>query len=359
MHFARNPENGDLVPEDRLFKIRPVIEYFNRKITTIYSPGQNLSLDESMVLWRGRLSFRQYIKNKRHKYGVKLYMVTEPNGIILKFAVYTGQLDVIGGKGHATKIVLHLMEERLGMGHSLYLDNFYNSYDLAIKLLNRQTFCTGTLRIDRKNIPEDVKTAKLKRSETIFRYSNEGVLVGKWRDKRDVTYISTEFDNDMVTYHDKLNRVKEKPKPIYMYNKYMGGIDRQDQFMSYYPIERKTLRWYRKLGIHIFQMLLLNAYLLFKNSTNSRMSFYDFRLSIIGELVPEKTAIPQTLTEKNHLPKKNPAGPTGKVVSRRCTWCYNHNNKKRRDTSYHCPACTEKPYLCLNNCFDLYHRNIH
>lgn len=34
-----------------------------------------------------RLLFKQFIQNKRHKYGIKLNMLTEPNGIIIKFAV--------------------------------------------------------------------------------------------------------------------------------------------------------------------------------------------------------------------------------------------------------------------------------
>lgn len=54
------------------------MDHFNNKMNTIYCPGKELSLDESMVLWRGRLLFRQYIKNKRHKYGIKLYVLAEP-----------------------------------------------------------------------------------------------------------------------------------------------------------------------------------------------------------------------------------------------------------------------------------------
>lgn len=65
-HFARN----------RLYKIRPLINYFNNKMQQLYYPSKNLSLDEFMVLYRGRLVFKQYIKNKRHKYGLTLYMLT-------------------------------------------------------------------------------------------------------------------------------------------------------------------------------------------------------------------------------------------------------------------------------------------
>ncbi|KAJ8953415.1 hypothetical protein NQ318_023532 [Aromia moschata] len=46
----------------------------------------------------------------------------QPGGTVLKFAVYTGTLDDYGGKGHAANIVVHLTEEKLDVGHSLYID---------------------------------------------------------------------------------------------------------------------------------------------------------------------------------------------------------------------------------------------
>lgn len=137
LHFNKNFLPGEPKPSDRLYKIRPLVNYFNTKMLEIYYPDKNLSLDESMVLWRGRLMFRQYMKNKKHKYGVKLYLVTGPDSTVLKFCVYTGILDDYGGKGHAANIVLHLTEEKLDVGHAIYLDNYYNSFDLACQLLSR------------------------------------------------------------------------------------------------------------------------------------------------------------------------------------------------------------------------------
>jgi len=66
------------------------------------------------------------------------------------------------------------------------------------------------LRLNRKNTPVEVKQAKLKKDKTVARYSN-GVVIGKWRDKREVTYISTEFKNNVVVSinkrgHDKINQ---------------------------------------------------------------------------------------------------------------------------------------------------------
>ena len=51
---------------DRVSKIIFLLKHLNNRITKIYTPRKDLSLDESMMLWRGRLVVRQYIKNKRH-----------------------------------------------------------------------------------------------------------------------------------------------------------------------------------------------------------------------------------------------------------------------------------------------------
>jgi hypothetical protein len=87
---------------------------------------KELSLDKSMILCRGCLFFRQYIKNKKHKYGMKLYMLTEPDGLVLRLHLYGGSADITSGKGHTEKVVLHLLKDFLAKGHSVYMDNYYN-----------------------------------------------------------------------------------------------------------------------------------------------------------------------------------------------------------------------------------------
>ncbi|KAJ8933503.1 hypothetical protein NQ314_013968 [Rhamnusium bicolor] len=272
LHFARKPVYGEN-STDLLYKIRPLLNFFNNKMAEIYYPGKELSLNESMVLWRGRLIFWQYIKNKRHKYGIKLYMLKKPSGIIIKSLVYTGALQDGSGKGHTTRVVLDLLEGCLDSGHSIYMDNFYNSYELARQLTIRGTYCTGTLNFKRRHNPKDVLTKKLKKGESIARYSDD-IMVAKWKNKRDVLYISTEHRNEMVQFVDKRNRSIEKPATILHYNRHMGGIDRQDQMTSYYPASRKTIRWYKKLGIHYIQLMLLNSFFLYRKFSGHKMSLY-------------------------------------------------------------------------------------
>ena len=67
-HFADNSVESD----DRLYKFRPILNHFNGSMKRIYVPEKNICIDKSMMLWGGRLLFHQYIKNKKHKCGIKL-----------------------------------------------------------------------------------------------------------------------------------------------------------------------------------------------------------------------------------------------------------------------------------------------
>ena len=55
----------------------------------------------------------------------------------------------------------------------------------------------------------------------------------------------------------------------------MSGIDRYDQMLSYQSGLRKTARWYKKVGIHIFEFFLSNTfYLHMKNTTRLSSGSY-------------------------------------------------------------------------------------
>ncbi|XP_046666746.1 piggyBac transposable element-derived protein 4-like [Homalodisca vitripennis] len=359
IHFSHHQNVAQGVQEDRLSKVRMLVDHFNKKMDDVYYPGKELSLDEAMVLWRGRLIFRQYIKGKRHKYGIKLYTLCEPGGLILRFLVYSGSLSDLGGKGHATKVVLHLMRGKLNHGHSLYMDNFYNSFPLAYQLLRKKTYCTGTLRADRKYLPDEVKSAKVKKGETIAR-SAEQVTVAKWKDKRVVTYITTEFENNMVESRNRHGVARVKPLPIVKYNTFMKGVDRADQMLAYYPCERKTLRWYKKIFVHIMQMALVNALKLYNLSNpQETMNLYDFRLAVIESLVPEKELqAPERPRRSNEKALHVVSLIEGKdnrnrQKRKRCRVCHSEGREKR--TAYFCAQCPGEPSLCPVACFEKHH----
>jgi hypothetical protein len=103
----------------RLFKIFPVYEYFVQKFRSVYSPKQELSLDEAMIPWRSRLAFRTYNPGKKTKYGLLMRMVCEAvSGYICNMEIYAAE----GKKLQDT--VLSLLDRNLGHNHHLYQDKF-------------------------------------------------------------------------------------------------------------------------------------------------------------------------------------------------------------------------------------------
>ena len=58
---------------DHFCKVRPLIGVLRKRCQTAYYPEQNLNVDESLVLFKGRSDFEQFIRTKRARFEVKLY----------------------------------------------------------------------------------------------------------------------------------------------------------------------------------------------------------------------------------------------------------------------------------------------
>ena len=125
----------------------------------------------------------------------------------------------------------NLMEKFLAKGYHLYTDSFYNSFELTKHMINQKTYICATLRTDRKSNPKECTKAKLKQGDFISR-SREGVVVAKWKDKRDVPMLCNLHSLQMIEVTNRRGEKKMKPNIIKDYNQYMSGEDRAEQMVS-------------------------------------------------------------------------------------------------------------------------------
>lgn len=88
------------------------------------------------------------------------------------------------------------------------MDNFYNSPGLADLLIKNKTDVYGTLRVSRKEVPSELKSKKLKIGETIALQRGK-VCVMKWKDKRDISLISTIHSPSMVDVENRKGTIKK------------------------------------------------------------------------------------------------------------------------------------------------------
>lgn len=90
LHFANNdarPQNAS-----RLYCFGSVLVPMNRKFANNYISGQNISIDESLTLWKCVLLFRQYIRTKAATFGIKTFELCDSvSGYLWSFIVYTGK----------------------------------------------------------------------------------------------------------------------------------------------------------------------------------------------------------------------------------------------------------------------------
>ncbi|XP_014610914.1 PREDICTED: piggyBac transposable element-derived protein 4-like isoform X1 [Polistes canadensis] len=351
LHFAEYQDEYEIPPADQLYKIRNILNLFNRRMSEIYHPGREIIFDESFILFKGKLILRQYVTDKRHKSVGKVYTIATPTGIVLKCLMHMNILDDYDENKNCKK-VMDFLDGYLNVGHSVYMDNYYNSFELVKLLAKNKTHCTGFLRKNRKTLPEEVVKAVLMKGETICRYAN-GVMIGKWKDTRDFIYISNEYKNDMTLIKGKRKEMKFIPLPIKQYNMYTGGIDKQEQLLSYYPLEKKNIKWPVKLFIHLLQIIIENARHLYNMFSLRDMSLYDFRLSIISSLLNTSSYCPELVSNKSKVSVEHvliKSTPLKRQKQKRlCQKCY-----KRQKPIYICTVCEGSPTYCID-CLKIIH----
>jgi hypothetical protein len=89
LHFNDNEVADNQDQEiDKLHKIRPLMQKLLTRFQDVVNPGRNVCIDETMVPFRGRLKFKQYIRNKRHKFGIKLYKLCLESGYTYDVKIY-------------------------------------------------------------------------------------------------------------------------------------------------------------------------------------------------------------------------------------------------------------------------------
>lgn len=170
--------------------MKPLFGLLKARFSSVYMPGSTVTIDETMIPWRGRLLLKQYIPGKAHKYGVKMYKLAATNRYIWNFRIYTGQQDPIAGLGHAQTVVINLLNDLDGCCRPVIADNFFTSISLAKRLLEHDTYLIGTLRSNHVGSASEVAQEKLRRGEVYGLQNKDGVKLIKWKDKKDVLMIS-------------------------------------------------------------------------------------------------------------------------------------------------------------------------
>ena len=139
--------------------------------------------------------------------------------------------------------------------------------------------------------------------------------------------------------------------------------------LSYHSSLRKTVRWYKKVGIHLLEVFLINAHYLYQETARSRsdlkqLTLLEFREAIVLSLVGPDNRVkkkPENVPCPNfHYPESFPAVATVKRAKpvKDCLHCKQTLEGRPRSTRLFCAICPNRPPLCVHPCFRDYHTGL-
>ncbi|XP_019716746.1 piggyBac transposable element-derived protein 4-like [Hippocampus comes] len=294
LHYNNDVSQDD---SDKMYKVRPVLDYIVEKFKELYQPGQNICIDEGMMQWKGRVSFRVYNPKKPVKYGIKSYILCDS----ASGYCFNMQPDVKEART-TSEIVFSLLDRLPGHGYTLYMDDSYNSVAMCELLLGAETNVCGILRKNRgePQIFRTVRKNELGVEEKLVRH-NKRVMVVAWQGKR---LVSTCHQDRMQKvevswkgHKDKGPRLK--PECVVAYNSSMNGVDKLDQSITYYPFVRRSLNWSKKFVAYLFQLCMFNAHVIYnaKHPEECR-TLLEFMRSVVKSWTVKRNVLAQVKKEE-------------------------------------------------------------
>lgn len=254
---------------DRSYKVRPLMDMMNERFLANYTASSHLAVDESMILFKGRSSMKQYMPMKpKIKRGYKVWSLADSEtGYLLKFQLYEGKSahkpdDITLGE----HVVLTLTDGAVPAGSQVFFDNFFSSTKLLQVLREKDILACGTFRVNKRDLPQVVKeNNKLERGSYIWRRKAE-VVAYQWRDSKNVHLMSNYHDpEDRVQVQRTLQNGKkmavECPSVVKDYNTWMGGVDKFDQKRNAYPADRRSKRWWSRIFYFMLDAAVVNAFI--------------------------------------------------------------------------------------------------
>uniref|UniRef100_A0A8C4Q8A5 PiggyBac transposable element-derived protein domain-containing protein n=1 Tax=Eptatretus burgeri TaxID=7764 RepID=A0A8C4Q8A5_EPTBU len=273
---------------DPIYKVRDMINVVKQNFSRWYYPRRELSVDEGMIPFKGRLFFKQHMPRKPVKWGIKVWELCEAEtGFCLNFDIYTGRnRQARPTKGLGYQVVMHLLQGYQNKNHHVYFDRFFSTPELLEDLLYQHgTYACSTVSLNRRGIPPSVKELNLQCRGDVAYFQNGCLMLTMWRDRRIVAILST----SQVGRMEQMPDGKLKPQAVIRYTQYMGGVDRSDQYRSYYSVGRSSKKWWRYIVWFLMNLAIVNAWLLFRESKHAPppTKNYDhlrFRLDLAEQL---------------------------------------------------------------------------
>lgn len=282
----------DVDRTDKLWKVRWYLNYLTHRFQKIYEVNGFVTIDESMVKFKGRLAFRQYLPLKPTKWGIKVWVLAESStGYVSNFQVYTGR-EGRREKGLAHRVVMDLATPYYGSHVSIFMDNFFSGVPLFEELKAHGVNACGTIRSNRKGIPPKSQPMEKHQYQVA---QKDDLAFCAWQDTKVVMVLSNHHDPSATgTVRRKQGSEFQTdvtvPACLADYQKHMKGVDLLDQMTGYYQFQHRSKKWWRRLFFFFLSVSCYNSYVIARYVEAYKGCYKDWVEDLALELVTPVTA---------------------------------------------------------------------
>ncbi|PFX22429.1 PiggyBac transposable element-derived protein 1 [Stylophora pistillata] len=120
LHFADNNQapRADSAGYNKLYKIQPFLNLVIPKFQQVYKPNRQLNVDETLIKFKGKVHFRQYLPIRPGRFGIKAFTLAgSTSGYLLNSKIYTGKEGDEVQRDLGRKAVMSVMEPYLDKGY--------------------------------------------------------------------------------------------------------------------------------------------------------------------------------------------------------------------------------------------------
>lgn len=364
-----NPEDReDRKKENSVAAINEFFDMFVRNCQNSYVVGATTCVDEMLVGFRGRCSFKMYIPSKPEKYGIKVMSLTDARTHYFYNAyIYAGKDS--DGRGltvdekkmnKPTQSVIRLAKSLFQSNRNITADNWFSSIELAEYLLKNKITFVGTLKKNKRELPpEFLPTKGRKIGETIYGFTKNITILSHTPKKNKVVIAMSTMHHTEAT-----DLETGKPEIIAFYNLTKGGVDAIDEKCAKYSCSRRTRRWPMAIFYKVLDICSVNAFIIYSSIPGNNLSRFNFVKKLANQMVDNhlRGRLEQTYMTREikclirrilSIPEE-PQQVLEEVLETR-KYCYICPSKLKRKTAYMCiyckkPICLQCSRKCCVNC---------
>ncbi|XP_057341068.1 uncharacterized protein LOC130678095 [Microplitis mediator] len=366
IHFDDENDRLSRKEIDNLVIIREIFELFVENCQKNYSVGDNITICEFLIEYKGECPSYLHVKEKFSRCGMKIYASIDTNSFyVSNMVIHVKQQlkSTCKDLNDPENIVRYFVTKVQGQSQNIILNTSLSSIPLIKNLYNNNSHITVIGSVDKNDqqIPLEFITKSNKPPNScMYGFRENMILLSYFSNKNENTILfstpsnTNDFDEETVDHSSIINS----------YEKALNAVNKIKQMIHEYSVARRTRRYSLSIWFYMINIACLNSFIVYCSKSNNHISRREFLKQLglrlvndsIKDRASDKYLAKQLRENAAQFSSTQPFHPQiyNEVENKamRCTVCPRKRDIKVRTFCYQCklPMCKKHMSSVCENC---------